>query len=67
MNIFSRIFFAVANYFKEVKSELKKVTWPKKEVIINYTIAVVVFSLAMVIFLGGLDFTFSYLLNKFVL
>lgn len=67
MNIFSRTFFSITNYFKEVKSELKKVTWPKKEVIINYTIAVVLFSIAMIIFLGGLDFVFSYLLNKFIL
>ncbi len=67
MNIFSKIFFAIVTYFKEVKLELKKVTWPKRSVTINYTIAVVVFSLAMIIFLGGLDFVFSYLLNKFIL
>jgi preprotein translocase subunit SecE len=61
------IFFKITNYFKEVKTELKKVTWPSKSTIVNYTIAVVIFSLVMMVFLGGLDLLFSYLLNKFVL
>ncbi len=61
------IFFKITNYFKEVKTELKKVTWPSKNTIINYTIAVVIFSFFMMVFLGGLDLLFSYLLNKFVL
>ena len=63
MNIFSKI----VNYFKEVKAELKKVTWPARSTTFNYTMAVVLFSLSMMIFLGGLDLLFSYLLNKFVL
>ncbi len=62
-----RIFSGISNYFKEVKSELKKVTWPNTKTTVNYTIAVILFSLAMMIFLGGLDFVFSYLLSKFVL
>jgi len=61
------IFFKITNYFKEIKTELKKVTWPSKNTIINYTIAVIIFSFAIMVFLGGLDFFFSYLLNKFVL
>jgi len=61
------IFAKITNYFKEVKSELQKVTWPSKSTTVNYTIAVIAFSIAMVIFLGGLDLIFSYLLNKYIL
>ncbi|MEK7452666.1 MAG: preprotein translocase subunit SecE [Patescibacteria group bacterium] len=67
MNILSRVFFSVATYSKEVRSELRKVTWPSKATTINYTLAVVVFSIVMIIFLGGLDLGFSYLLNKYIL
>jgi len=63
MSIFSKI----VNYFKEVRTELQKVTWPSRVTTFNYTIAVVVFSVIMMIFLGGLDLLFSYLLTKFVL
>ncbi|MBI3671325.1 preprotein translocase subunit SecE [Candidatus Azambacteria bacterium] len=67
MNILSRIYFGFINYSKEVQSELKKVTWPSKEMTIKYTLAVVALSFAMVVFLGGLDLVFSYLLNKYIL
>jgi len=61
------IFLSTTTYLKEVKSELKKVTWPSRDITIKYTIAVILFSIAMIIFLGGLDLIFSYLLNTFVL
>ena len=62
-----KIFSSSINYLKEVKTELKKVTWPERDIIVKYTIAVILFSIAMIIFLGGLDLFFSYLLNKFIL
>ncbi len=57
----------ITNFFKEAKAELKKVNWPTKKQTINYTIAVIAISLAMAIFLGGLDYFFSYLLKIFIL
>ena len=36
-------FKRLGHFFKEVISELKKVTWPTKKVLISYTGAVVVF------------------------
>lgn len=58
---------AVINYFKGVKEELKKVQWPKKEQTYHYTLIVIVASLVVAVFLGGLDFLFTYLLNTFII
>lgn len=56
-----------ANFFKEVKHELIKVHWPSKKETLNYTLTVIGVSLAVAVILGGFDFVFAYLLNKFVL
>jgi len=63
MNIFSRI----GKFFKEVRLELKKVTWPSRQETINYTLMVIGISLAVALFLGLLDFLFSWLINKFLI
>lgn len=54
-------------YLKEVRLELGKVNWPSREQTIRYTILVIAVSLGVAIFLGGLDYIFSLLLDKFVL
>jgi len=51
------------NYLKESRTELKKVTWPTKKETTKYTFIVIVISLAVAAFLGGLDFVFQYLLG----
>lgn len=51
----------------DVKVELKKVTWPSREETVVYTVAVILFSIAMIVFLGGLDFLFTYLLSAYIL
>lgn len=48
-----------AKFFLEVKSELEKVTWPTKDQVIRLTGVVVVISLAVGLFIGGLDFAFT--------
>ncbi|MBI2056430.1 MAG: preprotein translocase subunit SecE [Candidatus Sungbacteria bacterium] len=58
---------STSQFFQEVKTELKKVTWPTQEETIRYTTMVVVVSGAVAIFLGGLDYIFQYILNTFVL
>lgn len=55
------------NFLKEVRIELKRVTWLTKRDTVKYTIFVIVFSLVIAAFLGGLDFIFSWFLNKFVI
>ncbi|OGZ34788.1 MAG: preprotein translocase subunit SecE [Candidatus Portnoybacteria bacterium RBG_13_41_18] len=57
----------ILNFFKEVRIELKKVTWPTRQETIRYTLLVLGVSAGVAIFLGGLDYIFSYLMTKFVL
>lgn len=52
------------NYFKEAWAEMKKVTWPTKKETYNYTLLVIGVSLAMAVFLGGLDYIFVYIIEK---
>jgi len=56
----------VANFLKEVKSEIKKVNWPTKKETVRYTLIVILVSIVVAIFLGGLDFVFTLILNKFI-
>lgn len=61
-NIFKRIggFFArlvkgIGRKFKEMFFELKKVTWPTKKDMINYSIVVLVFIVIMGVIIGVID------------
>jgi len=46
--------------------EMKKVNWLTKRETIRYTLIVIGISVAVAIYLGGLDFIFTTILNKFV-
>ena len=54
-------------FLKEVRMEMKKVNWPSRQETLRYTLIVVGASLVVAAFLGGLDYFFTVLLNKFVL
>lgn len=45
----------VKNYLKGVRSELRKVTWPTKKELINYTLIVIVLTLILSTFIGLFD------------
>lgn len=49
----------VTNYFRTAYEEMRKVTWPSKKETYNYTVLVIAASIAMALFLGGLDFVFA--------
>jgi preprotein translocase subunit SecE len=57
----------ITTFLQEAKAELMKVNWPNKKQITNYTALVVGISIAGAIFLGSLDFGFSYLLKTFII
>lgn len=44
-----------ARYFKDMWSEMKKVTWPTKKDLITYTLAVIAFILIMATITGLFD------------
>jgi len=50
-------------YLKEVRLELKKVTWPKVSEVVKLTLTVLLISGVIGIYLGGLDFAFTKLLE----
>lgn len=55
-------------FFKEVSTELKKVSWPTKEETIKLTLVVISVSALVAVYVGGLDFIFTkiieYILNR---
>lgn len=54
------------NYLKESKEELQKVSWPTRQTTINHTLVVIGVSVAVAIFLGGIDFLLSLALQVFI-
>ena len=46
-------------FFAEVRDELKKVSWPTRPEVIKLTFVVIGVTLAVGIYLGGLDFIFA--------
>lgn len=54
------------NYLGEVKLELSKVTWPKKNEVIRLTLIVFIISGIVAVFVGGLDFVFTKILAALV-
>ena len=60
------LFSRIKRYFKETKSELKKVTWPSKDQIKNNTGIIIVFIILVAIFLSICDFGFGWLRQAFL-
>lgn len=54
------------NYFKDVRSEMKHVSWPSRTQTIMYTIVVIVVSLVTATYLGLLDYAFSAIIQKII-
>ena len=57
----------IINFLQEAKVELSRVNWPGRKEIMRYTVVVIMISVVLAIFLGGLDFLFSYLVEKYLL
>lgn len=53
-------------YFRSVKSEMKKVTWPTRNDLWNYTIVVLVMCLITAVTIGVLDMVFKFLFNLLI-
>ena len=52
-------FSRMAKYFREVKSEAKKVVWPDRKQVVNNTLVVVAFVFVVGAVIWGLDWAFS--------
>lgn len=57
----------IVKWFKDLKSEFKKVVWPSRKKVFNNTFVVLVVLVIASVFVGGLDFGllkfFSFVLN----
>jgi len=64
---FQKLLRKLVNYLKEVKVESRRVNWLTKDKTTEYTIIVIVITLVVAAYLGGLDFIFMKILSKLVL
>ena len=46
-------------FFKEVKTELSKVSWPGRAIVVKLTLVVIGVSILVAAYLGGLDYLFA--------
>ena len=60
---FVKFFAKIGNAFKNMWHELKKVTWPTREKLVNYSVIVVAFIAFMMVIIGLLDLGASQLVN----
>lgn len=60
------MFQKATDYFRESYAELRKVTWPTRQQTIADTIKVVALSIGVAVFLGALDYIFSWGLGALV-
>lgn len=58
---------AFVTYLKESYAEMRRVQWPTREQVKNYTILVVILSITVAIFLGTLDTVFGWALRTFII
>lgn len=56
----------IFRFFKEVKSEMKKVVWPTRKQIINNTLIVFAAVVVIGVFIWVLDLVFQYGLFQFI-
>lgn len=56
----------IISYFKEVRAELKLVTWPKRMDVIKLTLTVLLVSAIVGIYVGVVDFGLTKLLENLV-
>lgn len=54
----------ILSYLGEVKAEMVKVVWPTRKQVVELTILVIFISIIVGVYVGGLDFVFTNVLNK---
>ena len=56
----------IVNAFKNTAAELKKVAWPSKKDLINYSIIVIGFVVVLALVVGVLDTASSFVVKKLI-
>lgn len=56
----------IKNFIKGVQAELRKVTWPTRKELINYTVVVVVMTILIALFIGLFDLFWKELFYRWL-
>ena len=59
-------FGSLLTYFKEVRIEMAKVTWPTREQTIRLTLIVILISVLVAAFVGALDWGLTIILDLII-
>lgn len=51
----------IATFFRDLKSEFKRITWPTFKQVVNNTGIVIAFIIILGLFIAAVDFLFTYL------
>jgi preprotein translocase subunit SecE len=62
----SMAFISPVTFGREAVDELKKVTWPTRTEVIRLTVSVIVISVIVGLFLGGIDLLLTRVLERLV-
>lgn len=54
------------SFLREVRTELNKVVWPTRQQAIQMTIVVIVVSILVGVYVGGLDLVFTSAMNTII-
>jgi preprotein translocase subunit SecE len=53
-------------FLQEVKAEMSKVVWPSRQQAIQLTVVVIVVSVLVGVYTGGIDYLFTNLVNMLI-
>ncbi|ABY94029.1 MULTISPECIES: preprotein translocase subunit SecE [Thermoanaerobacter] len=56
----------IVKFFKDIRAEMKKVTWPSRKTVITYTEIVLIVVALFTVFIFLIDSVFSYLLKLII-
>lgn len=56
----------IVKYLKEVRGEIRKVTWPSRQEILRLSAIVIVVLVAMSAFMAVIDYAFSWLMRLII-
>lgn len=53
----------IKEFIEDVRKEMKKVSWPSQDELVDYTIVVVIFTIILSAFIFGIDQVYSTILE----
>ncbi|MGM0601927.1 MAG: preprotein translocase subunit SecE [Bacillota bacterium] len=60
-------FGKITKFFRQVKSELKKVNWPNKEEVASNTLVVLVTVISLIAFIGVIDLLLANIITPLIM